>query len=138
MGNRHTDSEQDRIMRRAEKVRSLRLAGLSWRQIAQQLDCGVDTVRKDWDRIQVEFPEQTTRELIAEQDGQIRELFRVYYLKGQKGDVKAADMALKLMKHRAELFRLFEVKQDNGQAAAGAALDSLMDAIMRAATPKEE
>lgn len=138
MGNRHQDSEHDRIMRRAEKVRSLRLAGLSWRQIAQQVDCGVDTVRKDWDRIQVEFPEQTTRELIAEQNEQIREMFMPFYLRAKKGDVKAADTALKLMKHRAELFRLFEVKQDNGQAAAGAALDSLMDAIMRAATPKEE
>lgn len=138
MGNRHQDNQQDRIMRRAEKVRSLRLAGLSWRQIAEKLDIGVDTARKDWDRIQVEFPERTTRELIAEQDNQLTEMLVPFFLKAKGGDHKAADMVLKILKHRAELFRLFEVKQDNGQAAAGAALDSLMDAIMRAATPKEE
>ena len=45
MGNRHQDNQQDRIMRRAEKVRSLRLAGLSWRQIAEKLDIGVDTAQ---------------------------------------------------------------------------------------------
>ena len=137
MGSRHQDSQHDRIMRRAELVRSLRLAGLSWRQIAERLDCGIDTVRKDWDRIQVDFPEQTTREIIAEQDDQLREMFTPFFLRAKKGDAKAGEMALKLMKHRADLFRLFEVKQDNGQAAAGAALDSLMDAIVKNATPRE-
>ena len=137
MGSRHQDSQHDRIMRRAEQVRSLRLAGLSWRQIAERLDCGIDTVRKDWDRIQVDFPEQTTREIIAEQDDQLREMFTPFFLRAKKGDAKAGEMALKLMKYRADLFRLFEVKQDNGQAAAGAALDSLMDAIVKNATPRE-
>lgn len=52
-------------MRRAKKARSLRL---TYRQIAEKLDISIDTIRKDWDCIQVEYPEQITRELITEQN----------------------------------------------------------------------
>lgn len=136
MGFAHQDTQQVQIMKRAEKTYSLRLAGFTYRQIGDKLDIGVDTVRKDIERMRVEFPETTARELVAEQRAKLVEMMKPQYLKAAGGDRKAAELMLKMMDHEAKLFRLYEQDQDNGQQAASEGLARFMVNVVNAATPK--
>ncbi|WP_448260982.1 sigma factor-like helix-turn-helix DNA-binding protein [Corynebacterium kalidii] len=137
MGFAHQDTQQVQIMKRAEKTYSLRLAGFTYRQIGDKLNIGIDTVRKDIERMKVEFPETTARELVAEQRAKLVEMMKPQYLKAAGGDRKAAELMLKMMDHEAKLFRLYEQDQDNGQQAAVDAFKALGDAI-RGKAPKVE
>lgn len=129
MGNRHQDSEQDRIRQRAEKTRILRLSGLSWARIAEIQDIGVDTARKDWERMQVDYPMQTTRELIAEQKMKLDLIAAPQLKAAMKGDRKAAETMVKIMDHEAKLMRLYDVERDTGRDAAVEAFISMGEAI---------
>lgn len=137
MPSQFRDSKQDAINRRAEKVRSLRLAGFTYPQISEKVQVGIDTVKRDWERMQVEFPALTTRELVAEQNDKLVEMMKPHYLRAISGDVKATATMLKLMDHQAKLFGLYEPELDTGQATAVAALTDLVNAINGAATPVE-
>lgn len=137
MGFAHQDTQQVQIMKRAEKTYSLRLAGFTYRQIGDKLNIGIDTVRKDIERLKVEYPETTARELVAEQRAKLVEMMKPQYLKAAAGDRKAAELMLKMMDHEAKLFRLYEQDQDNGQQAAVDAFKALGDAI-RSTVPKDE
>lgn len=137
MGFAHQDTQQVQIMKRAEKTYSLRLAGFTYRQIGDKLNIGIDTVRKDIERMKVEYPETTARELVAEQRAKLVEMMKPQYLKAAGGDRKAAELMLKMMDHEAKLFRLYEQDQDNGQQAAVDAFKALGDAI-RSTVPKDE
>lgn len=138
MGFAHQDTQQVQIMKRAEKTYSLRLAGFTYRQIGDKLNIGVDTVRKDIDRMKVEYPETTARELVAEQRAKLVEMMKPQYLKAAGGDRKAAELMLKMMDHEAKLFRLYEQDQDNGQQAASEGLARFMVNVVNAATPKAD
>ena len=118
MGALHQDLQNDRIYKRALQVRTMRLAGFTYQQIATKHKISVDTVRRDLDRINVEFPEMAARQIVAEQDAQLVEMFRPFFLKAVAGNDKAANTALKIMEHRARLFNLFDLPQDAGQKAA--------------------
>jgi DNA-binding CsgD family transcriptional regulator len=137
VGFAHQDTQQVQIMKRAEKTYSLRLAGFTYRQIGDKLNIGIDTVRKDIERMKVEFPETTARELVAEQRAKLVEMMKPQYLKAAGGDRKAAELMLKMMDHEAKLFRLYEQDQDNGQQAAVDAFKALGDAIRGTATGAE-
>ena len=101
MGALHQDLQNDRIYKRALQVRTMRLAGFTYQQIADKYKISVDTVRRDLDRIKVEFPEMAARQIVAEQDAQLVEMFRPFFLKAVAGNDKAANTALKIMEHRA-------------------------------------
>lgn len=137
MPSQFRDSKQDAINRRAEKVRSLRLAGFTYRQISEKVEVGIDTVKRDWERMQVEFPALATRDLVAEQNDKLVEMMKPHYLRAISGDAKATATMLKLMDHQAKLFGLYEPELDTGQATAVAALTDLVTAINGAATPVE-
>ena len=136
MGNLHQDLQNDRIYKRALQVRTMRLAGFTYQQIATKHKISVDTVRRDLDRINVEFPEMAARQIVAEQDAQLVEMFRPFFLKAVAGNDKAANTALKIMEHRARLFNLFDLPQDAGQKAAEDKLNELMRTIGEAAVNK--
>lgn len=138
MGFAHQDTQQVQIMKRAEKTYSLRLAGFTYRQIGDKLNIGIDTVRKDIERMKVEYPETTARELVAEQRAKLVEMMKPQYLKAAGGDRKAAELMLKMMDHEAKLFRLYEQDQDNGQQAASEGLARFMVNVVNAATPKAD
>ncbi|WP_312979530.1 hypothetical protein [Corynebacterium sp.] len=138
MGFQHQDTQQVQIMKRAEKTYSLRLAGFTYRQIGDKLNIGIDTVRKDIERMRVEYPETTARELVAEQRAKLVEMMKPQYLKAAGGDRKAAELMLKMMDHEARLFRLYEQDQDNGQQAASEGLARFMVNVVNAATPKAD
>ena len=136
MGALHQDLQNDRIYKRALQVRTMRLAGFTYQQIATKHKISVDTVRRDLDRINVEFPEMAARQIVAEQDAQLVEMFRPFFLKAVAGNDKAANTALKIMEHRARLFNLFDLPQDAGQKAAEDKLNELMRTIGEAAVTK--
>ena len=136
MGTLHQDLQNDRIYKRALKVRVMRLAGFTYQQIATKHKISVDTVRRDLERINVEFPEMAARQIVAEQDAQLVEMFRPFFLKAVAGNDKAANTALKIMEHRARLFNLFDLPQDAGQKAAEDKLNELMRTIGEAAVTK--
>ena len=136
MGTLHQDLQNDRVYKRALQVRTMRLAGFTYQQIATKYKISVDTVRRDLDRINVEFPEMAARQIVAEQDAQLVEMFRPFFLKAVAGNDKAANTALKIMEHRARLFNLFDLPQDAGQKAAEDKLNELMRTIGEAAVNK--
>ena len=136
MGALHQDLQNDRIYKRALQVRTMRLAGFTYQQIATKHKISVDTVRRDLERINVEFPEMAARQIVAEQDAQLVEVFRPFFLKAVAGNDKAANTALKIMEHRARLFNLFDLPQDAGQKAAEDKLNELMRTIGEAAVTK--
>ena len=136
MGALHQDLQNDRIYKRALQVRTMRLAGFTYQQIATKHKISVDTVRRDLDRINIEFPEMAARQIVAEQDAQLVEMFRPFFLKAVAGNDKAANTALKIMEHRARLFNLFDLPQDAGQKAAEDKLNELMRTIGEAAVNK--
>ena len=136
MGALHQDLQNDRIYKRALQVRTMRLAGFTYQQIATKHKISVDTVRRDLERINVEFPEMAARQIVAEQDAQLVEMFRPFFLKAVPGNGKAANTALKIMEHRARLFNLFDLPQDAGQKAAEDKLNELMRTIGEAAVNK--
>ena len=136
MGSLHQDLQNDRIYKRALQVRTMRLAGFTYQQIATKHKISVDTVRRDLERINVEFPEMAARQIVAEQDAQLVEMFRPFFLKAVAGNDKAANTALKIMEHRARLFNLFDLPQDAGQKAAEDKLNELMRTIGEAAVNK--
>ena len=113
MGTLHQDLQNDRIYKRALQVRTMRLAGFTYQQIAEKYKISVDTVRRDLERINVEFPEMAARQIVAEQDAQLVEMFRPFFLKAVAGNDKAANTALKIMEHRARLFNLFDLPQED-------------------------
>ena len=136
MGALHQDLQNDRIYKRALQVRTMRLACFTYQQIATKHKISVDTVRRDLERINVEFPEMAARQIVAEQDAQLVEMFRPFFLKAVAGNDKAANTALKIMEHRARLFNLFDLPQDAGQKAAEDKLNELMRTIGEAAVTK--
>lgn len=136
MGKLHEDLRDDKIYNRALKARTLRLAGFTYKQIGAKLGISIDTVSRDLHRIRVEFPEQTARMIVAEQDQQLVEMFKPFFLKAVAGNDKAANTALKIMEHRARLFNLFDLPQDAGQKAAEDKLNELMRTIGEAAVNK--
>lgn len=125
MGNRHQDSEQDRIRQRAEKTRILRLSGLSWARIAEIQDIGVDTARKDWERMQVDYPMQTTRELIAEQKMKLDLISAPQLKAAMKGDRKACETMIRILDHEAKLMRLYTRNDDSSVSTAESVIDKL-------------
>lgn len=136
MGTLHQDLQSDRVYKRALQVRTMRLAGFTYQQIANKHTISVDTVRRDLERVKVEFPEMAARQIVAEQDAQLVEMFRPFFLKAVSGNDKAANTALKIMEHRARLFNLFDLPQDAGQKAAEDTLNELMRTIGEAAVTK--
>lgn len=136
MGTLHQDLQSDRVYKRALQVRTMRLAGFTYQQIANKHTISVDTVRRDLERVKVEFPEMAARQIVAEQDAQLVEMFRPFFLKAVSGNDKAANTALKIMEHRARLFNLFDLPQDAGQKAAEDTLNELMRTIGEAAVNK--
>ena len=118
MARLHRDKQQDHIMRRAEKVRSYRLAGFTYRQIADRMDIGVGTVKADLERLAVEYPKQTTRELVAEQNDKLVAMMAPQFLKAAGGDARAAATMLKLMDHQAKLWNAYGIGMEGESSQA--------------------
>lgn len=137
MASKNRDSQELRIYNRALKVRQYRLAGFTYQQIADKLDIGVKTVRADLERIKVEFPQRTIKELTAEQNAKLEMMMQPHYVRACAGDVKATDTMIRLLDHQAKLFGLYEPEVDTGQAAAQDALNALMGSLVAAATKQE-
>lgn len=132
MASLHRDTQQAHIMKRAEKVRSLRLAGLTYRQIGEKLNIGVGTVKEDLKRLAVEFPQQTTRELVAEQNDKLVEMMKPQFLKAAGGDQRAAATMLKLMEHQAKLWGLYDLDNNDGVNDAKHAMQTIVNALLSA------
>lgn len=130
------DKQQLKAVERAEKVRSLRLAGFTYQQIADKLGCSMSTVRGDLEKLKTEYPKQTTRELTAEQNAKLVEMMKPQFLKACGGDHRAANTMLKLLDHQAKLWGLYNAEQDNGMQAAGEMLGALIESINMKATPE--
>lgn len=118
MGSLFRDKTDINIMERATKVRSLRLAGYTYRQIAEQQKISIDTVRRDLERIKVDYPQATARELAAEQNDKLVEMMKPQFLKAAGGNDKAANTMIKLLDHQAKLFGLYNMELEGESSAA--------------------
>lgn len=118
MGNKFEDKRDITITERALKVRSLRLAGLTYEQIGNKLNISIDTVRRDLERIKVDFPQRTARELVAIQNDKIEAMMTNQFIKAVSGNDKAISAMVKLLDHQAKLFNLYnlDMEGENSQA----------------------
>lgn len=136
MAGKYDDKQSIKIHERALKVRSMRIANLTYQQIASKLNISIDTVRRDLERITVDFPEKNVRDLIADQNAKIELMLSPMVLRGASGDTKSTMAAVKLLEHQAKLFGLFDLQSDNGQAEAMAVLGKFMESTINAIKDK--
>lgn len=138
MARQHRDVEETIMRERGAKVWQYRLIGYTQREIAEKLEVSIDTVRRDIERMKVEYPEQTVKQLTLEQNEKLREMMKPQYIKAAKGDIKAAEIMLKMFDHQAKLFGLYDAQVDNGQSDAMAELGRFMTATIEAVKGKGE
>lgn len=138
MARQHRDVEETIMRQRSAKVWQYRLMGFTQREIADKLGISIDTVRRDIERVKVEYPEQTVKQLTLEQNEKLREMMKPQYIKAIKGDIKAAEVMLKMFDHQAKLFGLYDAQVDNGQSDAMAELGRFMTATIEAVKGKGE
>ena len=138
MARQHRDVEETIMRQRSAKVWQYRLMGFTQREIAEKLGISIDTVRRDIERVKVEYPEQTVKQLTLEQNEKLREMMKPQYIKAIKGDIKAAEVMLKMFDHQAKLFGLYDAQVDNGQSDAMAELGRFMTATIEAVKGKGE
>lgn len=138
MARQHRDVEETIMRQRSAKVWQYRLMGFTQREIAEKLGISIDTVRRDIERVKVEYPEQTVKQLTLEQNEKLREMMKPQYIKAIKGDIKAAEVMLKMFDHQAKLFGLYDAQVDNGQSDAVAELSRFMTATIEAVKGKGE
>ena len=138
MARQHRDVEETIMRQRSAKVWQYRLMGFTQREIADKLGISIDTVRRDIERVKVEYPEQTVKQLTLEQNEKLREMMKPQYIKAIKGDIKAAEVMLKMFDHQAKLFGLYDAQVDNGQSDAIELIDKFMTATIEAVKGKGE
>lgn len=136
MPSLYRDKQEIKIYERALKARSMRIAGLTYEQIGAKLSISVDTVRRDLERVKVDFPERTAKELTGDQNAKLEVMLTPMVLKAAAGDTKAVMAAVKLLEHQAKLFGLFDMTPDNGQGAAVELLTAFMEKTIKAAQGK--
>jgi len=120
---------------RAERKRNaleLRLAGASYRDIAQALNCSVGTATNDCKEALAEIPMQQADEMRTVELSRLDRLQRAVWPKAVKGDLQAVDRAIKIIDRRAKLFGL-DAPQQVQITANDIDLDAAVDKMLRVA-----
>lgn len=129
MPGKHRDREALRIADRARKARDLRIIGLSYAEIADQLGISISTVRADIKRYAQDLP---TEEAIEYRDHQValhEMMISRWAPKALKGDYKAAMVVARYDQLRTELLGTARIEDDGGEQVARDELSAMMQAI---------
>lgn len=138
MPAKHRDKDALRIAERARKARDMRIVGMSYPQIADQLGVSVGTVRSDIKRFTEDLPKEEAIEYRDHQVALHEMMISRWAPKALKGDYKAAMVVAKYDQMRTDLLGTGKIEDDGGEQAASAAFDEFNDAILKVARSLDE
>lgn len=134
MPSLYRDRENVRQADRIQKIVQLRVLGFTYQQIADQLGCGVGTVRNAMKKYTDETPRETVTEMRDLNALRLEELMKRHMRKGMEGDVKHAELARKIIDQLCRLTGQYDLQEDSGEKAAGEELGGFMQDVRGAAT----
>lgn len=112
--NAKTSPRRVRAARLKQEVMEMRMSGASYRAIAHALGISHERARQIVKEALKEI-EDVTGELVVElrklESERLDEMQKVLWKRVKRGNLKAIDMILKIMKRRAEMFGLDETKK---------------------------
>jgi hypothetical protein len=124
---------------RRDQVIDLRVAGLTYRAIAQKLNVSLAVVHGDFDRAVRERPTEGIEQLRATADEILRAVLEGHVERARAGDDKSAHVVIKAVATHAKIFG-YEAPQkvemtgkDGGPIETRAAQDELLSRIARIA-----
>ena len=129
MPAKHRDKEAIRLAERARKARDMRIVGLSYQQIADQLGVSTETVRTDIKRYTQDLPKEEAIEYRDHQVALHEMMISRWAPKALKGDYKAAMVVAKYDQLRTD-----RVEDDGGEQVARDDLATMIAAIKGAAS----
>lgn len=129
MPSLYRDRENVRQAERMHKIVQMRVIGFTYQQIADQLGCGVGTVRNAMKKYTEEKPRESVAEMRDLNAERIENLLPRHMQKGIKGDPRAAETARRLIDQHAKLTGQYQLEEDTGEKEAGENLGSFMDAV---------
>jgi len=109
MSKSKTSAQKMEAAKRRPLVMQLRLEGYTISRIADQLDCGLATVKRDLDKMLETYgndSEVVTTQYKRIQSARIEELVKGLWPKGKAGQVAAIDRLVKLFERQAKLLGL--------------------------------
>lgn len=131
MSRKQTQREYDRAERKRNAL-ELRLAGASYRDIAQALEVSPATALQDCKEALADIPAQQADEMRTVELSRLDRLQRAVWPRAIKGDLQAVDRAIKIIDRRAKLFGL-DAPQQVQITANDIDLDAAVDKMLRVA-----
>ena len=132
MAGRNSNSKEYDRAERKRNALELRLAGASYRDIAQALDVSPATAMQDCKEALADIPMQQADEMRTVELSRLDRLQRAVWPKAVKGDLQAVDRAIKIIDRRAKLFGL-DAPQQVQITANDIDLDAAVDKMLRVA-----
>ena len=131
MSRKQTQRDYDRAERKRNAL-ELRLAGASYRDIAQALEVSPATALQDCKEALADIPAQQADEMRTVELSRLDRLQRAVWPRAIKGDLQAVDRAIKIIDRRAKLFGL-DAPQQVQITANDIDLDAAVDKMLRVA-----
>ena len=131
MSRKQTQRDYDRAERKKNAL-ELRLAGASYRDIAQALEVSPATALQDCKEALADIPAQQADEMRTVELSRLDRLQRAVWPRAIKGDLQAVDRAIKIIDRRAKLFGL-DAPQQVQITANDIDLDAAVDKMLRVA-----
>ena len=131
MSRKQTQRDYDRAERKRNAL-ELRLAGASYRDIADALQVSQATALQDCKEALADIPAQQADEMRTVELSRLDRLQRAVWPRAIKGDLQAVDRAIKIIDRRAKLFGL-DAPQQVQITANDIDLDAAVDKMLRVA-----
>ena len=131
MSRKQTQRDYDRAERKRNAL-ELRLAGASYRDIADALQVSPATALQDCKEALADIPAQQADEMRTVELSRLDRLQRAVWPRAIKGDLQAVDRAIKIIDRRAKLFGL-DAPQQVQITANDIDLDAAVDKMLRVA-----
>lgn len=129
MGNLYRDRQKIRKAEFVNEVIKYRKLGMSYPAIAERMNCGVNSVRKAIKTYTEEIPKETVNEVRQLELERLDAMLIKNIGNAMQGSTQAVNAVIRIMDHRAKLLGLYNPEVDDGMAAAGAELESFMQAV---------
>lgn len=132
MAGKNANRKEYERTERKRNALELRLAGASYRDIAQALNVSPATAMQDCKEALADIPMQQADEMRTVELSRLDRLQRAVWPKAVKGDLQAVDRAIKIIDRRAKLFGL-DAPQQVQITANDVDLDAAVDKMLRVA-----
>lgn len=125
-----TDRTHWRKAKEREKTMQLRLAGATYREIAEAMDCSVSTAKRRCETSLAEIGKQERELLRSLEVDRLDRLQRAVWADAIQGDLPSIDRALKIIDQRSKLLGLNAPTQVDITGGVDIDLDSTVNRIM--------